>query len=250
MQQTTTVLVHGVPESPEIWNSLVPLLKPKQIVRLSPPGFGSPVPAGFTATAEEYRLWLVAELEAFERPVDIVGHDFGGIHVTNLVTTRPDLVRSWVSDVVGIFDPDYQWHDLAQRWQTQGVGETAIAEMITPSLEDRTANLIALGLHSDVAESVARGHNSVMGDCILNLYRDTVQPAMATLGRELEKSRARPGLSIVPADDHWTGTDEQRRRASERAGARIEVLDGRGHWWFTQDPVGAARLLNDFWSEL
>jgi pimeloyl-ACP methyl ester carboxylesterase len=24
--------------------------------------------------------------------------------------SRPDLVRSWVSDVIGLFDPDYVWH--------------------------------------------------------------------------------------------------------------------------------------------
>jgi hypothetical protein len=29
------------------------------------------VPARFTATVEEYRRWLVAELERFERPVDL-----------------------------------------------------------------------------------------------------------------------------------------------------------------------------------
>lgn len=247
---TTTVLVHGVPESPEIWDTLEPLLRSRRIVRLSPPGFGAPVPEGFNATAEEYRLWLVDAVSAFDSPVDIVGHDYGGIHVTNLVMTRPDLVRSWVSDVVGIFDPGYQWHDLAQTWQTPGDGEVAIAEMITPPLADRTANLIALGLPADVAESVARAQNNVMGDCILKLYRDTAQPMMATLGRNLNKSSARPGLSIVPADDHWTGTDQQRRRASGVAGARIEVLDRLGHWWFAQDPPRAARLLNDFWRGL
>jgi pimeloyl-ACP methyl ester carboxylesterase len=44
------------------------------------------------------------------------------------------------------------------------------------------------------------------------------------------------------------GTDEQKRRAAARAGARVEVLDGLGHWWMTQDPAVAARVLVDFWS--
>jgi hypothetical protein len=29
--------------------------------------------------------------------------------VVNLVMHRPELVGSWVSDVLGLFDPDYVW---------------------------------------------------------------------------------------------------------------------------------------------
>jgi hypothetical protein len=43
-------------------------------------------------------------------------------------------------------------------------------------------------------------------------------------------------------------TDEQRRRASARAGAEIAELDGLGHWWFTQDPQRGAATINDFWA--
>jgi pimeloyl-ACP methyl ester carboxylesterase len=249
MDETTTVLVHGVPETAPIWDTLVPLLERERVVRLSPPGFGAPVPTGFTATAEEYRLWLISRLEEFPHPVDIVGHDFGGIHTVNVVMSRPDLVRSWVSDVIGIFDPAYRWHELAQTWQTRGSGEDAIAQMMGVSHDDRTANLVARGLSRDVAHAVAEGMNNTMGDCILRLYRDTAQPAMATLGRNLEKAAARPGLSIFASDDHWVGTDDQRHRTAHRAGARTEVLDGLGHWWFAENPHAGAAALNNFWRD-
>jgi hypothetical protein len=39
-----------------------------------------------------------------------------------------------------------------------------------------------------------------------------------------------------------------RRRAAERAGARIEVLDGLGHWWMVQDPARGAEVLTRFWA--
>lgn len=250
MPATTTVLVHGVPETAQIWNTLVPLLEPPRVVRLSPPGFGTTIPTGFTATAEEYRLWLISELERFDHPVDIVGHDFGGIHTLNVVMSRPDLVRSWVCDVIGIFDPDYHWHDLAQTWQTPGAGEAAIAQMMDVPHEDRTANLISRGLASQVAHHVAQGMDTTMGECILKLYRDTAQPTMAIAGENLERAAARPGLSILPTDDHWVGTDQQRRRAAQRAGAQTAVLDGLGHWWFTENPDTAATVLNDFWRAL
>ena len=92
----TVCLVHGNPETAAVWDRLAPLLDRGPVVRLSPPGFGAPVPPGFTATVEEYRRWLVAELEFFDQPVHLMGHDWGGAHVVNVAMTRPELMRSWV----------------------------------------------------------------------------------------------------------------------------------------------------------
>jgi pimeloyl-ACP methyl ester carboxylesterase len=247
-KRVTVCLVHGNPETAAVWNRLAPLLDRGPVVRLSPPGFGAPVPPGFTATVEEYRRWLVTELERFEQPVHLVGHDWGGAHVVNVAMTRPELLRSWVCDVIGLFDQDYRWHDRAQVWATPGAGEEAIAAMIDPPVTERAAALVKRGMHQDVALPVAEGQDAAMGECILRLYRDAAQPAMAELGRNLERAAARPGLSIIATEDHLVGTDEQRRRASARAGAAIAELDGLGHWWFTQDPQRGAATINDFWA--
>ena len=40
----TVVLVHGNPETDAIWGPLVEALARKDVVRLSPPGFGAPYP--------------------------------------------------------------------------------------------------------------------------------------------------------------------------------------------------------------
>src|ERR687888_1143769 len=98
----TIAMVHGNPETDAIWGPLVERLGRDDIVLLSPPGFGAPVPDGWGATVEEYRAWLVGELERIGEPVDLVGHDWGGGHVVNVAMTRPDLLRSWVTDVIGI----------------------------------------------------------------------------------------------------------------------------------------------------
>ena len=39
-----------------------------------------------------------------------------------------------------------------------------------------------------------------------------------------------------------------RRRAAERAGAPVAVLDGLGHWWMLQDPARGAAVLTEFWA--
>lgn len=246
----TVVLVHGNPETDAIWDPLVEALGRADVARLSPPGFGAPLPGDFPATFIAYRDWLEAELERFDAPVDLVGHDWGGAHVVNAVMHRPELVRSWTSDVVGLFDPEYVWHDMAQVWQTPGAGEDVIAAMIGSSLADRTAQLAGFGIPEDIAARLAAGQGPEMGRAILALYRSAVQPAMAEAGRDLGNAAARPGLSLLATDDPFIGVTDTRRRAADRAGARTAVLDGLGHWWMVQDPARGAQALTDFWASL
>jgi pimeloyl-ACP methyl ester carboxylesterase len=246
----TVVLVHGNPETDAIWGPLVDVLGHEDVVRLSPPGFGSPLPDDFPATYIAYRDWLEGELENIGGPVDLVGHDWGGGHVVNVVMHRPELVRSWVSDIVGVFDPDYVWHDLAQVWQTPGDGEQLVDTMLGGTIEVRAAQMAALGIPSGIATSLAEAQGPEMGRAILLLYRSARQPAMADAGRELDKAAARPGLSILATEDTYVGSEMIRRRAAERAGAHTEVLDGLGHWWMVQDPARGAAALTRFWETL
>ncbi|MEN4396865.1 alpha/beta fold hydrolase [Mycolicibacterium senegalense] len=246
----TIVLVHGNPETDAIWGPLVDALGRDDVTRLSPPGFGAPLPDGFPATYLAYRDWLEAELESIAEPVDLLGHDWGGGHAMNLVMHRPELVRSWASDVVGLFDPDYVWHDLAQVWQTPDEGEQLVETMLGGSVADRAAQMAALDIPLDVATSIASAQSPDMGRAILALYRSARQPAMAEAGRGLDRAQARPGLSLLATEDPYIGSAEIRHRAAERAGARTEVLEGLGHWWMVQDPERAAEVLTRFWDSV
>lgn len=243
----TVVLVHGNPETDAIWGPLVDALGRDDVVPLSPPGFGAPLPDDFAATYLDYRDWLERELERFGQPVDLVGHDWGGGHVVNVAMDRPDLLRSWASDVVGLFDADYVWHDLAQVWQTPVAGEELVDAMMGGTVEDRTAQMADLGLPPDIAKSLAEAQGPEMGRAILQLYRSATQPVLAEAGRGLETATARPGLSVLATEDPYVGSDDMRRRAAQRAGARTEVLQGLGHWWMVQDPARAAQVLTRFW---
>ncbi len=246
----TVVFVHGNPETEALWGPLVDALGRDDVARLSPPGFGSPLPDDFPATYLDYRDWLEGELEGFDEPIDLVGHDWGGAHVVNVVMHRPELVRSWASDGVGLFDADYVWHDLAQVWQTAGDGEQLVDTMLGGTVQDRAEQMGALGIPPDIATSIAAAQGPEMGRAILSLYRSARQPAMAEAGRSLEAAAVRPGLSLLATDDHYMGSDELRRRAAERAGAQTEVLEGLGHWWMVQDPARGAAALNRFWEAL
>lgn len=249
----TVVLVHGNPETDALWGPLVDALGRDDVVRLSPPGFGAPLPERFPATYLAYRDWLADQLEGLEGtagPVDLVGHDFGGIHAMNVVMQRPELVRSWVSDVVGTFDPDYEWHDLAQVWQTPGEGEKLIETFLGGTPEERAVMYATAGMPMDIGTSIASGQGPEMGRAILLLYRSAAQPAMAQAGRDLEKAAIRPGLSLLATEDPYVGSADIRRRAADRAGARTEILDGLGHWWMVEDPARGAAVLTRFWNSL
>ncbi len=246
----TVVLVHGNPETDALWDPLVEALGRDDVLRLSPPGFGAPLPEDFEATYLAYRDWLESELARIEQPVDLVGHDWGGGHVMNVVMHRPELVRSWVSDAVGLFDPDYVWHDLAQVWQTPGDGEELADTMMGGTVEDRAEQMAALGIPLEIGTPIAEAQGAEMGRAILALYRSARQPAMAEAGRALETAAARPGLSILATGDPYIGSEETRQRAAARAGARTEVLEGLGHWWMVQDPARSAAALTRFWDSL
>lgn len=246
----TLVLVHGNPETAALWGPLIDALDRTDVVTLSPPGFGVPLPDGFGATHDEYRDWLVAELSGFSEPIDLLGHDWGGGHAMNAVIQRPELVRSWATDVLGLFDPEYVWHDLAQVWQTPGAGEELVEQMLGGTAEQRTESLVGLGFPGDVAAQVAAGQDAEMGRAILALYRSAVPPGLDDARAKLSNAAARPGLSILATEDVYVGSDELRRRAAERAGARTVVLDGLGHWWMLEDPQRAAAALTSFWESL
>jgi pimeloyl-ACP methyl ester carboxylesterase len=246
----TVVLVHGVPETEAVWGPLVDALGRDDVVRLSPPGFGASLPDEFPSTALAYRDWLEDELERIDDPIDLVGHDWGGGHVMNAVMHRPELVRSWASDSVGLFDSDYAWHDLAQVWQTTGAGEELVDALFGGTIQDRAERMVGFGIPLDIATLMAAEQGPDMGRAILLLYRSAAQPAMAEAGRTLPNAAARPGLSLLASDDPYIGLEETRRRAGDRAGARTEVLAGLGHWWMLQDPARGAEALIRFWETL
>ncbi len=247
----TKVLIHGVPETAAIWKPLLgelAALGHHDVVCLSPPGFGTPLPAGFGATANEYRDWLIGELVKFDTPVDLVGHDWGGGHVVGVAMSRPDLLLSWVTDIIGAFEPDYVWHPAAQIWQRARDGEHQLEQLFSGTASERATRMREFGIPGPAADEVAAAQGPEMARAILALYRSAAQPALAQIGGNLAAASARPGMAIVATEDHAVGSYEARLRGAERAGARAEVLEGLGHWWMLEDPARAAQALTTFWN--
>jgi pimeloyl-ACP methyl ester carboxylesterase len=241
------VLVHGVPETSDIWTPLRRELGRDDVHALRLPGFGYPRPSGFAATKEAYVAWLVETLESLqgEGPIDLVGHDWGGGFVARVVSTRPDLVRSWASDAVALANPDFEWHDMAKLWQTPEIGEATVAQMLAMPDEERAHMFDAFGVPE--GSPGFGGIDLTMTTCILALYRSAVN-----VGEEWGpdfRAIPKPGLALIPTDDPFLSV-EHMKRAAELAGARIAELRGCGHWWMLQDPAAGARTLAAFWKSV
>lgn len=244
------VLVHGHPETAAVWGPLVARLERSDVVCLNLPGYGVATPDAFTATKEDYTNWLIDELESIGEPVDLVGHDWGGGFAIRVACLRPDLLRSWVSDIAGVLHPDYVWHDGAQIQQTPTAGEQFYDRQMAAPKTDLIARFVSIGIDAETAESFAGIVGPEMARCGLALYRSATQPAMARWGADAELAQARPGLVIVAEDDHYVGGTEKAETMAVRMGARSVRLPGLGHWWMQADPAQGAAILTDFWASL
>ena len=234
------VLVHGVPDTAQLWDAVRARLSRADVVTPALPGFASPVPAGFDATKEAYVAWLVAEIEAIGEPVDLVGHDWGSLLVQRVVSTRPDLIRTW-SAGAGTVDRDYVWHDLAQLWQTPEVGEQIMEAMAGDALADALAEQVGRAQALEVASRV----DATMKDCILRLYRSAAGGFGAW--HDAVDAISRPGVVFWGADDPYV-TSEFGERLAARTRARLVMFADSGHWWPVTKAPEVAAALETLWA--
>lgn len=249
----TVVFVHGNPETADIWSPLIVELRQRgidNVITLSPPGFGAPIPSGWNATVIEYRDWLIEQLENIGGEIDIVAHDWGAGHTFSALAARPELVRSWAADCVGLMHPDYVWHDAAQGWQTPEIGEAMVQGMVDMPDDAFIETFGALGMTPIVAGQVKKGINADMARCILALYRDAKQPTMSRLGERFFLAQPRNGLVIMAENDHFAGTQESMEEVAGIVNADTAFNSGVGHWWMCEKPAVAAQVLIDHWESI
>ncbi|MFI0895245.1 SDR family oxidoreductase [Streptomyces sp. NPDC020983] len=88
----TVVLVHGYPDSKEVWSKVAELLADRfHVVRYDVRGHGrsqapSPLRGGFTLEKLTRDFLAVADAVSPERPVHLVGHDWGSVQGWEFVT--------------------------------------------------------------------------------------------------------------------------------------------------------------------
>ena len=237
------IFIHGVPDTHRVWEPVLRHLDRSDIVTFDLPGFDSPIPAGFTATKEEYVAWIIALLEQQSGPVDLVGHDWGCIFVAHVASLRPDLIRTWAAGD-GPLSKDYEWHALAKIWQTPGAGEEFMANLDPKQF---SGQLEQLGVPPDLAAQATDPVDERMKDCILRLYRSAVnvgsewQPALAQIKA--------PGLVLWGALDEACPVRFADQLGQDTHAERVLKFD-TGHWFPLQAPTETARALQEHWQSV
>ncbi len=239
----TKLFVHGVPDTHRLWAPVFKALGEagRGARALSLPGFDAPAPEGFDFTMDAYAAWLIGEIEREGAPVDLVGHDWGGLLVQRAGSLRPELVRSWAAGGVAV-DAAYAWHDIARIWQTPDEGEALMAAM---DEEAFAGALMEARVPQAHAREMAAHGDETMRAAILSLYRSATTIG-ADWGGQIERLPA-TGLVIWGEHDPYAAPDFGRRLA-HRTGARFHLFEDCGHWWPYERPVETAALLRELWS--
>jgi pimeloyl-ACP methyl ester carboxylesterase len=242
----TAVFVHGVPETPAIWEPLIAELGLDAAVSLQLPGYGCPLPDGFDPTMQEYAAWLAGELAALDGPVDLVTHDWGAFLADRVLADRPTKVRSWVTDGSDVTD-EFQWHDMALLWQTPGEGEAFMDTFVGADDDERALLLVGTGVPEHAAADMATHIDRTMAEAILVLYRSATKMGV-DWGPGIDDIDV-PTLVVEATADPFRRPGLATALA-ERVGGQVASLPDRGHWWMLEDPVPAAAAISAFWDGL
>jgi pimeloyl-ACP methyl ester carboxylesterase len=246
----TAVFVHGFPETSVVWDPLRKVLDGDSIApRL--PGFGTPRPAGFTATKDAYAEWLAELLSGIEEPIDLVGHDVGALLSLRVATAFDVPLRSFVVDVAPIFHPEFDWPERVHRLQTPRVGEDLLKSMREADPEDpdsTAARLTGAGVPIDMASAIAAAHNETMSRSILDFYRSAVPNVGADWWKDAKVPTGAQGLILLLPDP--PEEEAMSLEVARRLGAQTARLDCLEHCWMAEAPEDVARVLQHFWSSL
>lgn len=237
----TVIFVHGVPDTPHLWDPLIATLGPGDYQALQLPGFGTASPPGFDSHMDRYADWVIAQIAKHDGPVHLVGHDWGGLLTLRVTHLRPDLIASWSVLNASLY-PGLKWHRLARVWQTRLKGELAMMLMRGRRAETL---LRRAGMSDKLLAAELPQINTHMKRSILRLYRSAIDIG-ADWGSDLSGLPA-SGMVIAAESDPFVPVKVCTRLA-QSADVPLHVLPG-GHWAVFDHPTAFAARLQAHWAE-
>jgi pimeloyl-ACP methyl ester carboxylesterase len=244
------VFVHGNPGPNQDWEDL--LRRAGEFGRgVAPdmPGYGAAdKPADFDYTSDGYAKHLAGILDQLGiSTAHLVMHDFGGAWGLVWAVQHPDAFASATLINTGVL-LDYKWHRLAKIWRTPGLGEAFMATTSKRGfrmlLSHDNPRLPAAA--ADRLYEVSRGWPTKRA--VLRLYRATPASSLGTLRAPL-RELDRPALVVWGTDDVYIPWQQAERQRESFPSARIQLLEGLGHWPFLEDPARVTEVVIPFLRE-
>jgi pimeloyl-ACP methyl ester carboxylesterase len=246
------MLLHGWPDSADLWRHQVPALVADHYRVLAPDlrGFGeSSRPADIQAYDMAHMVGdVIGVLDHLLIPrAHLVGHDWGAAISWMTAALVPDRVASLTALSVGhpTAFRTAGWAQRAKSWymllfQFPGVAERWLSA-------DGFRNLRSWSRHPDIQAVVERLADPEALAASLNLYRAILPPtSLIQPPPELPPVQA-PAMGIWSSGDLALTEEAMTGSAAHVAGPwRYERLDGVGHWMQLEAPEAVNALLLDF----
>ena len=244
------VLVHGTPSWSYVWRGVVPSLAERfSVYLLDLVGYGDSerrdgqdmsVAAQSRALAELLDFW------ALERPA-LIGHDIGGS-----VVLRAHLVEGHPASRLALLDAA-----VLLPWNTPA---TVHMREHLEAYKTMPGHIYERVVSAHLATAVHRPLEPERLDAYLRPWRG--QAGQAAYFRKIEQWRDEdmavltpllgtvdvPVLVLWGAEDTWLSPETGERLAAEIPGARLELIDGAGHFAMEDEPTAVAEKLAAFLS--
>lgn len=242
----TVLCLHGYPESSHMFAPLVGAAAAAGWRALAPdlPGYGDSDP-------DPPHVWrrMVEAVDAFwaeaiGEPVVLVVHDWGGLIGLRWACEHPEAIRALVISDTGFF-PDGRWHGLAEAMRTVGQGE----ELVDGLTREAFAHLLR-GVTPAFDDDAVDEYYKAFGDEVrrrgqLELYRSGDFRELAQYDGALGAMGV-PALILWGAYDQFAPVAGAHRFARDIPGARLEVLEGAGHFVFDERPEETTAIVLEF----
>jgi len=240
------LLLHGLPQTSAAFRFLVPPLAADRVVLAADlKGLGDSAgghPYDPVTCAHEFAAVIRAQAGG---PVDVVGHDWGGLIAVALAAERADLVRRLV-----LVSAPYRTLDPLRVAYVP-----LLALPVLPGLALRIAGplavraMIAAGWRRGRPDAAVLEHyqRAYRPGVLLGYYQDLVRPQLASWAQLVLRgsaARGRPALVRAPAlvlcgsADPLLPVDVGQAAAQALAG-RFVAVEGAGHWPLEEAPEEA-----------
>jgi pimeloyl-ACP methyl ester carboxylesterase len=255
---TPILLLHGVPETSAVWRQVQPALAAgRRVLAADLPGLGGSAyggPFDIPSIADQVVALLESELPG--QPVDVVGHDWGGMVALHVAGSRPDLVRRLVvaNAPYGNVNPLRAAHipvfalplvpELIFR-----LGGARVVDFMLRAAWRSTARL-----DPDVrAEYVAAYTAPDKVAAMLGYYRAAARPAVAALARLGDPSPEPPRVTTDQVLVLWGAADPvlpvgvgEGVVAAIGSQCVMVTIPGAGHFVIEEDTDTVISVLQDF----
>ena len=245
------LLLHGFPDSSNLWRNQVPALLDAGLRVIAPDlrGFGkSDRPQGvddYGVGRSVHDLHAVLDALGIER-ARVVGHDFGAAVAWVFAGTAPERVERLVVMSVGNPNTARTIEQREKAWYQLFFQFTDVAEELLRRDDWKLMREILRG-DGDLDRYFADLARPGALTAALNWYRANLSPR-----RELERGRslpavAAPTLGLWSSGDNYLTEDRMIRSGEHVTGPwRYERIEGASHWLQLDRPDEVNALLVDF----